>query len=169
MLRRRQRGNPGQTLVETALVLPLLGVLIFGCIDCSRYVAVRATLQSHARDAARVASLEAERGTDCAVVAAASASGGGMTFAVDPASTWNGGAAPAGSPSPDQGLIFIHPAVAQTTSPSLPGCTAAAGHLRPSGPVSVTITEQFLPWTPLVGFFTGPLTITAQAQVEAEY
>ena len=54
-----QRGSHGQSLVEFALVLPIFLLLLFGLIDMGRYVYLNSTLSQAAREAARVAAVEA--------------------------------------------------------------------------------------------------------------
>ena len=49
----------GQSLVEFALVLPVFMLLLFGLIDMGRYVYLNSTLSQAAREAARVAAVEA--------------------------------------------------------------------------------------------------------------
>jgi Flp pilus assembly protein TadG len=156
-------------MVETALVMPVVFVLIFGCIDFSRYLYARATLEGHARDGARMLTLERHRSSDCSALTVATSSGGGISLDVDPSSVWNNASSSSTSPSTNRGLVYIYPAVAQSPSAGSPGCQAASGNRRPSGSVSVTITYNFAPWTPLIGSLTGPLMITAQSQEGSEY
>jgi Flp pilus assembly protein TadG len=49
----------GQSLVEFALVFPVFILLVFGLIDMGRYVYLNSTLSQAAREAARVAAVEA--------------------------------------------------------------------------------------------------------------
>ena len=55
----RRRTGRGQTLVEFALVLPVFLLLLFGLVDMGRYVYLNSTLSQAAREAARVAAVEA--------------------------------------------------------------------------------------------------------------
>ena len=61
MTRRPRRGqrSQGQSLVEFALVLPIFLLLLFGLIDGVRLVFQHTVLSQAAREAARVASVEA--------------------------------------------------------------------------------------------------------------
>lgn len=54
-----QPASRGQSLVEFALVLPIFLLLLFGLIDMARYVYLNSTLSQAAREAARVAAVEA--------------------------------------------------------------------------------------------------------------
>jgi len=56
---RTRRISRGQSLVEFALVLPIFMLLLFGLIDMGRYVYLNSTLSQAAREAARVAAVEA--------------------------------------------------------------------------------------------------------------
>jgi Flp pilus assembly protein TadG len=58
-LDRRTRRDRGQTLVEFALVLPVFMLLLFGLLDMGRFVYLNSTLSQAAREAARVAAVEA--------------------------------------------------------------------------------------------------------------
>lgn len=49
----------GQSLVEFALVLPIFLLLIFGLIDMGRFVYMNSTISQAAREATRVAAVEA--------------------------------------------------------------------------------------------------------------
>lgn len=55
----RTKRSGGQTLVEFALVLPLFLLLIFGLIDMGRLVYMSSTMSQAAREATRVAAVEA--------------------------------------------------------------------------------------------------------------
>src|SRR5512140_136856 len=59
MLFRRRHGQSGQSLVETALVLPIFIMVIFGLIDGGRLVYSNSAVSQGARDGARVAAAEA--------------------------------------------------------------------------------------------------------------
>jgi len=58
-MKRRTRSRGGQTLVEFALVLPIFLLLIFGLIDVGRLVYMNSTMSQAAREATRVAAVEA--------------------------------------------------------------------------------------------------------------
>jgi general stress protein CsbA len=59
LIGRRSKRGRGQSLVEFALVLPVFLLLLFAVIDMGRYVYLNSTLSQAAREAARVASVEA--------------------------------------------------------------------------------------------------------------
>ena len=53
------KGSGGQTLVEFALVLPILLVVIVGVLDGGRVIFTNTTLSQAAREGARLAAVEA--------------------------------------------------------------------------------------------------------------
>lgn len=55
----RSKRSRGQSLVEFALVFPIFILLIFGLIDMGRYVYMNSTISQAAREATRVAAVEA--------------------------------------------------------------------------------------------------------------
>ncbi|QGU00289.1 hypothetical protein SYNTR_1695 [Candidatus Syntrophocurvum alkaliphilum] len=56
-MRRFKRNESGQSLVEMALVLPILLMLLLGIIECGRIFGSYMELQSTARDAVRYAAV----------------------------------------------------------------------------------------------------------------
>lgn len=54
-----RRATPGQTLVEFALVIPVFLVILFGLIDLGRFVVTDHILSQAAREAARLAAVQA--------------------------------------------------------------------------------------------------------------
>jgi Flp pilus assembly protein TadG len=59
MDRRIWHGLRGQTLVEFALVLPVLIAIVFGLLDVGRYVYMSSVVSQAAREGARLAAVEA--------------------------------------------------------------------------------------------------------------
>ena len=58
MMRRRRYSHDGQSLVEFALILPIFFLLLFGILDFGRAVYAYHTLNSAAREGARVAMVD---------------------------------------------------------------------------------------------------------------
>lgn len=56
-MRRTKDGDKGQSLVEFALVLPVLALFLMGIIDLGRIVSAQLIVSEAARDAARYASV----------------------------------------------------------------------------------------------------------------
>jgi hypothetical protein len=57
--RSRTRGSSGQSLVETALILPVFFLILFGLIDGGRFVYTDSVMSEAAREGARLAAVEA--------------------------------------------------------------------------------------------------------------
>ncbi len=133
------RGHHGQSLVEFALVAPILALLLLGAIDLTRAFYYYIVLQNSTREAARVLiDFPYQYDDTTACVAAVreaqsyislSCSGGSPTVTISPAANVSG-----------------------TPPRRLPG----------RNPVTVTATTTFTPMTPLIQNFTGG-TITLQA------
>ncbi len=66
--RRRRRLRSGATLVETALVLSLLLLFLFGIFEYSRFLLVNQMLANAARDGARYASTNVDKGSNFVTV-----------------------------------------------------------------------------------------------------
>ena len=64
LVRRFQRRDRGQALVEFGLVLPILLLLIFGLVDLGRAVYAQNALSEAARDGARWGSVQARAGNN---------------------------------------------------------------------------------------------------------
>jgi Flp pilus assembly protein TadG len=73
--RRRRRGEGGQSLVEFALVLPLLLVVLFAIVDFGRIYQGHVTLTNAVREGAR---LGAVGGTSAQIAARVQATAGGL-------------------------------------------------------------------------------------------
>lgn len=56
--RRRERGDSGASLVELALILPVLALLVFGTIDLVRAYRLNIRLENAAREGAALAQVE---------------------------------------------------------------------------------------------------------------
>jgi Flp pilus assembly protein TadG len=148
----------GQSLVEFALLLPLLVLMIFGILDLGRGVYAYTTIDSAARQGARVASVnQIETSVDCdesrpvenpadphwsiKTCAANSATGLGVTTAQVTVSYF---------PPPGNPLL--------TCSPTLHvGCIAR-----------VTVEHAFRPATPIVGNLIGTIDMSSTAEVPVE-
>lgn len=175
--RLRRRGSNAQSLVETTLVLPLFILVSIACIDAGRYAYVRATVVNSARATARSLSLYPGQTNDCNGLIAADNTPGAVSLSPDPnslASTATFAPTAPGSIPGNAGYVYIFPAVS-TATPQLNDTTTPAsstncqGQTRASGTVTVQITYQFVPWTPVAGSLIPPLTITAYSQNPTEY
>jgi len=135
----RPRGHHGQSLVEFALVAPILALLLLGAVDLTRAFYTYIVLSNASREAARVIIDYPQQYSDTAACTAGhneampilnlSCSGGSPTIVISPAA--NTGATP---------------------PTRLPG----------REPVTVTTKATFQPITILIQWFMGS-TITIQA------
>src|SRR4051812_42363235 len=73
------KSEKGQSLVEFALILPLLLVLLFGIVDFGRALHAYLTIDHAGREAARAASIGGKSNQDIRDIAKAKAVGLGLT------------------------------------------------------------------------------------------
>jgi len=161
-------------MVETALLLPVVMLLISAAIDLGRYTYIRGVITARGRDAGRILSTSAAQTSDCAALrSVVSSQGDAILVTADPASL-AAYQAPQ-TPPPGQGYVFIYPAVS-VRSPQLVGtnCNAAPGTTRALyygyyHYVNVTVRYSWVAWTPMVTNAVGPLTINAAALLPTGY
>jgi hypothetical protein len=160
-MRRRKRG---QSLVEMALLLPLLLALLFGIIDLSYYIWGYVTIFNAARNASEEASKVPPYPE---TLAQAVASGDPAFYTTDPCMSHIIGQARDAS-----GEFAIDPQNVQIRFLPAP----AGEEVRRLGrPIEVVIDHDIEPLTPLVSFFagalgngTGTMHVTAIAQRSIE-
>jgi Flp pilus assembly protein TadG len=162
----RRRPN-GQTLVEFALVVPIFFLLLFGLIDMGRFVYMNSTLSQAAREAARVASVEASwlgrTDTNCNTLGGPVCPANLSALRADVLTAANRMITPFGSiasadlyTSCDDGAAT--PPTGSWTSQT---CNAAG---RSSGDlVSVRVVLVFRPITPIVGQLFSSITTSGSA------
>ena len=86
------RDERGQSLVEFALVLPILALFLLGTIDVGRILWAHNTIAAAARDAARYASVgDANSDLQQVITSETSALQGGVSWSVNPADTRTSG------------------------------------------------------------------------------
>jgi Flp pilus assembly protein TadG len=142
---RRPRGHHGQSLVEFALVLPLLALLLLGSVDLTRAFYYYVALQNATRETARVLIDYPSQYDDTA----------GCTAGHQ--ESW-----PIIDVSCAAGTLTISPAANGGVNPPL----------RLPGHRAITVTAQysFTPITVLIQWFTGStLTLRAQTVMLAFY
>jgi Flp pilus assembly protein TadG len=152
--------GPGQTLVEFALVIPVILLLAFGFIDIGRLVFDYNTLTNAARQAARVAAVNqldpASGPTECLYNRP-------IVDPSDPHWTFRGCAVAAGRTVgvADSDVTIGYSAPPGTTLSCSPtvnvGCIA-----------SVTLVHTFSPITPIAGSIVGPVVMTTTSQMPVE-
>jgi len=135
----------GQTLVEFALVLPLLILLLVGIFDFGRAIFAYNTINNAAREAARLAIVD-QTFADIRAEAAASAAG----LNIDPTSVQvdfrDSDTAAAGSCNDEVG------------TPTVVGCIAV-----------VQVPYLYDAATPIIGSLVGTLTLTGESRFAVEF
>jgi len=182
----RRRGQRSQSMVEFALIAPLLLLLLFGVIDLGRviytYITLNQAVNEGARTAIRASALlptnsdveSAVRVHAVDVTLANPCPNGPITLAAPPAS---------------QGWIYITEPIPQSSWPSsleqlLPtlenapggqmwsvatGSCSATNPAYAHAPLQVTIRYNFVPITPLIRQFAPNIIISAAAVYRTEY
>jgi len=134
--RDRDRRTRGQSLVEFALILPILAVLLLGVLDAGRLFMSWITLNNEVRIAANYAALNPTNIQLPAYAAAVNREGAGLNCALQPDASGKNPPAP--------------------TFPSGTGV---------GNPAVATMSCKFNLWTPLMSsLFGGPLTLSSSAQ-----
>ena len=158
--RQSRAAGRGQSLAEFALVFPIIMLLVFGFIDVGRAVFAANTLSNSARQAARVAAVNqldpAAAPWECDTTRP-------IEDPLDPHWTLRGCAVAAGTSigvAPNQ-VTFAFSTPPDTTLE----CTTKVnvGCL-----VTVTVTHQFTPITPLAGIVIGTLSLSSTSSVPVE-
>jgi Flp pilus assembly protein TadG len=140
---RRGRGR-GQSLVEFALILPILALLLFILFDFGRAVYAWTAVSNAAREGARLAIVD--QGETAGISHAAQAAADQATgLGIDPA---------------DASEVAV-----QYRSADL----AAACPARAIGCVAqVRVQYEFLAITPVIGTIVGPITLSSTTQIPIE-
>ena len=150
----------GQSLAEFALVFPIIMLLVFGFIDVGRAVFAANTLSNAARQAARVAAVNQ---VDPSVAPWECDTTRPIEDPNDPHWTLRGCAVAAGS------SIGIAPNEVAFAFTMPPGTTLeCASAVNVGCLVTVTVTHQFQPITPLAGIVIGTLSLSGTSSVPVE-
>ena len=134
----RRRDETGQSLVEFALVAPVLFLIMLGLVDGGRIVFINNELSQAAQEGARWAAVQGR---------AAAQADGENTAVTDEI----------------RSRIVVAPTPAITLS-----CTdlgTVSGSCGSGDLLSVSISSSVSPITPLIGDIIGPLVLTAEAQM----
>ncbi len=137
----------GATIVEFALVLPLLLLLLFGIVEFGRFVAVSTAVETASREAARFATAvggSPPHYTDCDGIRAAGQDLAVITTIDQIDITYDGG-----------------PASAPLSVDCQGGAVPTVAAIRSGDRVIVTATETFRSVVPIIGDFIGTITITS--------
>lgn len=143
--RRRQRG---QALVETALVLPILLIMIIGLFDVGRAVFAYNTATNAAREAARLAIVNQD-GTRIQQRAA------DLAF---------------NTPMDSFNVAFYKPGANTMSTSNADKCLGTQASPITIGCVAVvTFQTSFRAITPLIGSIVGPFTMSARSELAVEF
>ena len=154
---RRPRSR-GQSLVEFALVLPILVLIFFGLLDAGRAVFVNNTNAQAAREGARLGAAQAAwRGRSGAACAAPVCPASTAVLKSNVVAAVNAMAISMGTIAPGQVVLACEtPAGASSTN-------CASNHEQAGNRVRVTVTYAYTPMTPVIGQLLGPISFTAVA------
>jgi hypothetical protein len=176
------RSQRSQSMVEFAIVAPLLLLLIFGIVDFGRVVYIYITLNQAVNEAARVAIRDSPLlPTNSDVERAA------RIHAVDVslANPCPNGPITGAAPPANQGWIYITepnpPSTVESLAPTLEnapggqmwafdnGTCSATNPANNHAPLQVTIRYNFVPITPIIQQFASNIIIVAGAVYRTEY
>ncbi|MEO6797346.1 MAG: TadE family protein [Candidatus Dormibacter sp.] len=183
----RSRTKRGQSLVEMAMIAPILIMMLVSVIDFGRAAYDYSTLSAAVREGARQAALTGStRSTNADVVAAVKRYAVGLSLA--PASCVNGAYAgsswPPSTPSsaaPNTGVIYIVSGSSSSAGINAPGGQASApaagscAAVNPADaaryPLTIKVVYKFQPLTPFVQQFlgSGSVTLTVASTMTTEY
>lgn len=162
----------GQSMVEFALVLPIFLLMLFGLVDMGRLVYANTTISQAAREAARVASVQAYwvgnvTDTSCGQPGGPTCPADEAAMRANVATAANGMMTAVGTIASSN--LHISCTLASATAPtgnwtSPPnGCSTAAVRQAPGSRVSVRVAMTFQPITPLIGQFFNSIELEGSA------
>ena len=160
----RERGR-GQSLVEFALVIPVFLLMLFGLIDVGRFVYLNSTLSQAAREGARLGSVEASyRGsTDpaCGTLGGPVCPANDAALLTDISTAANRMMTPFGSVDLTHMVCVLAPPSGTPPTGYWTG-TTCSNH-APSNVISVRVTADFTPITPIISQLFGTKTLSGSA------
>jgi Flp pilus assembly protein TadG len=176
--RRSQRSSNAQSLVEFALLSPVVVLLILGGIDVSRAVYAYNAISNASREGARLASLKPQVNSDCDPLARMKTVAQGFSLTQDPHSIYDvsptsvntdpnnspSGRGPT-TPTAGKGYMYIYPAVATNST----GTCSNTNNRPTATSVSVQVDYAFTPITPLVSSVFGSFVMRSTSVVGAAY
>ena len=180
------RKKRAQSLVEMAMIAPILIMMLVSVIDFGRAAYDYSTLAGAVREGARQAALTGStRMTDADVVTAVKRYAVGLALSAAPCVNGAAGAAwPPATPAsaaPNTGVIYIVSGSSNSPSIDAPGgqapasATGACAAVNPAYagryPLTVKVVYNFQPLTPFVQQFlgSGSVTLTVASTMTTEY
>ena len=170
-------GSRGQSLVETALVLPIFLLILFGLVDVGRLVYTNSMTSQAAREGARLASVQARwigatTADDVGCVASAAAitslNPGAHVCPADVATMRANIQAAANSELVAAGQIavtnvYVRCDAADATAPTGAWTGASCTSSDIGDQVSVRVVLTYVPLTPIVGPMLGSIVLSGSA------
>jgi Flp pilus assembly protein TadG len=157
-----RRDEGGASLVEFALVAPLLLLLLFGVADFGRFIAASSAINSASREGARYGSAvglnpagTTPRYVDCAGVRDAAKAKAIIVDLGDSDITIAYDTGPGGV------IIADCDAANDPTPPGPSTIESDDGYVATKNRIAVTVTNTFQPITPIVGNFVGSVTLSS--------
>ena len=136
---RRDR-SLGQSLVEFALILPILLILLFGILDFGRAIFAYNSVSNAARSGARVAIVNQDIGDITAAVEEEAFGLGEVAVTFDP------------------------------NAESLPDCPQSNAECCPAigCVIEVAVSTEYIPATPIFSHLVGSITVSSESQMPIE-
>lgn len=169
-----------QSLVETALIAPILIFVLLSVVDFGRAAYDYASLSAAAREGARVAiRTGATRPGDADVVSAAQQNAIGLSVSAGPCVNGYISGPPTAPSAPNTGYVYVVAGAGgqavnapggQSAAAASGSCAAITPADAASYPLSVSIVYLFQPLTPLAQQFLGSnLVMTVTSTMNTEY
>ena len=164
-------GRRGQSMVELALVLPLFLLMLFGLVDMGRLVYASTTMSQAAREAARVASVQAywvgSTDPSCNHPGGPTCPANEAALRANVADAANEMMEPFGSIASGDvhlscTLSTATPPTGEWTSPTN-NCSNATVRKGAGSEISVRVVMTFAPITPLIGRLLDSLELSGSA------
>lgn len=162
-------------MVETALILPVFLLMVFGILDFGRSIVAYIQISQAVGEGARAAALApAGLPSNADVLAAANADSGFISLAPCPNGSPAGAVPPAG-----KGWLFISDPSSPNTNSD--GANAPGGQLtgtagcgvtpaKPQDKLLITVVYNFAPFTPLISQVTGSqILLSSSSVIPVEY
>lgn len=177
---RRRRSRAGQSMVEMAMIAPVLIVMLVTVLDFGRAAYAYTVLSDAVRDGARVAVRTGQnRPANVDVTAAVQRYANGVTLNAGPCVNGYSSGGLTAPTAPNTGYIYIVSGSGSSTV-NAPGGQPAAGAsgscaaVNPAFggtyPLSVTVVYSFQPLTPFgQQFFGGTIVISVTSTMTTEY
>lgn len=166
-----------QSMVEFAIVSPVLILMVFLMIDFARLVYTYGAIAWAAREGARLATLSSAETSDCQILQRVESVGRGFPLVPDPNSVAGNSDPnnpvppkfPTNPPPAGQGFIYVWPAVASAAPPDANCIGNPRQVTSTANMVAVQILYRYQPLLPLFNDFIPSITLKVISVVRTEY